>query len=139
MSESMAVVYRSRTTYDFLALSTGLIYLSPFIGGILGTVIAGKVSDIIVREMSKRNGRLYEPKSRLILALPVTLTTVIGHMGFGWSVHDSWIVPTIFFGMYHSIMHWALRQPSHFASIATANTPERLLSHLTSARISSTA
>ena len=101
LSESVAVVYRSRTTYGFSALSTGLIYISPFVGGILGTAVAGKVSDIIVRAMSKRNGGLYEPEFRLVMAAPVAATTVIGLMGFGWSaeVHDAWIVPTIFFGI----------------------------------------
>lgn len=101
LSESVAVVYRRKTTYDFSALSTGLVYLSPFIGGILGTAVAGKVSDIIVRAMSKRNGGLYEPEFRLVMAIPVTISTVIGLMGFGWSAqdHDAWIVPTLFFGV----------------------------------------
>ena len=101
LSESVAVIYRTRTTYNFSALSTGLIYISPFIGGILGTAVAGKVSDIIVRAMAKRNGGLYEPEFRLVMAAPVAVTTVIGLMGFGWSakVHDAWIVPTVFFGI----------------------------------------
>lgn len=101
LSESVAVIYRDKHTYNFSALSTGLIYLSPFIGGVLGTAVAGKVSDIIVRAMSRRNGGLYEPEYRLIMAAPVALTTVVGLMGFGWSaeIHDSWIVPTIFFGI----------------------------------------
>ncbi|KAH6716062.1 major facilitator superfamily domain-containing protein [Leptodontidium sp. MPI-SDFR-AT-0119] len=101
LSESVAVIYRRRTSYGFSALSTGLIYLSPFIGGVLGTAVAGKVSDIIVRAMAKRNGGLYEPEFRLVMAAPVAITTVIGLMGFGWSaeVHDAWIVPTIFFGV----------------------------------------
>jgi hypothetical protein len=101
LSESVAVIYRSRSTYNFSALSTGLIYISPFIGGILGTAVAGKVSDIIVRAMARRNGGLYEPEFRLVMAAPVAVTTVIGLMGFGWSasVHDAWIVPTIFFGI----------------------------------------
>jgi hypothetical protein len=101
LSESVAAVYRARTTYNFSALSTGLIYLSPFIGGILGTAVAGKVSDIIVRAMSRRNGGLYEPEFRLVMAIPIAITTVIGLMGFGWSaeVHDPWIVPTVFFGV----------------------------------------
>jgi hypothetical protein len=101
LSESVAVIYRSRTTYGFSALSTGLIYISPFIGGILGTAVAGKVSDIIVQAMSKRNGGLYEPEFRLVMAIPITISTVIGLMGFGWSAHDhdGWIVPTLFFGI----------------------------------------
>ncbi|PQE24297.1 major facilitator superfamily transporter protein [Rutstroemia sp. NJR-2017a BVV2] len=101
LSESVAVIYRTRDTYNFSALSTGLIYLSPFIGGVLGTAVAGKVSDVIVRAMSRRNGGLYEPEFRLIMGIPVAITTVIGLMGFGWSAHnhDAWIVPTVFFGI----------------------------------------
>jgi hypothetical protein len=101
LSESVAVVFRSPDTYNFSALSTGLIYISPFVGGVLGTAVAGKVSDIIVRVMSGRNGGLYEPEFRLVMAAPVAVTTVIGLMGFGWSaqVHDAWIVPTLFFGI----------------------------------------
>jgi hypothetical protein len=101
LSESVSVIYRSRTTYGFSALSTGLIYVSPFIGGILGTAVAGKVSDIIVRYMSKRNGGLYEPEFRLVMAIPITIAQVIGLMGYGWSAydHDAWIVPTVFFGI----------------------------------------
>ncbi|KAB8290406.1 hypothetical protein EYC80_010839 [Monilinia laxa] len=101
LSESVAVIYRTKETYNFSALSTGLVYLSPFIGGVLGTAVAGKVSDVIVRAMSRRNGGLYEPEFRLIMAAPVAITTVIGLMGFGWSaqIHDNWIVPTIFFGI----------------------------------------
>lgn len=101
LSESVAVTYRSKQAYGFSALSTGLVYISPFVGGILGTAVAGKVSDIIVQAMSKRNGGLYEPEFRLVMAIPIAISTVIGLMGFGWSAqdHDAWIVPTIFFGI----------------------------------------
>ncbi|KAH8601673.1 major facilitator superfamily domain-containing protein [Bisporella sp. PMI_857] len=101
LSESVAIVYRSQATYSFSALSTGLVYISPLIGGILGTAVAGKVSDLIVQAMSRRNGGLYEPEFRLVMALPITMTTAVGLMGFGWSVqvHDAWAVPTVFFGI----------------------------------------
>ncbi|KAF4773874.1 major facilitator superfamily transporter [Colletotrichum scovillei] len=101
VSESVALIYRNRASYNFDALQTGLVYLSPFVGGILGTAVAGKVSDIIVKAMARRNGGLYEPEFRLVMAAPVLVTTVIGLMGFGWSAQerDHWIVPTIFFGL----------------------------------------
>ncbi|KAK2006045.1 major facilitator superfamily transporter [Colletotrichum eremochloae] len=101
VSESVALIYRNRKTYNFDALETGLVYLSPFIGGVLGTAVAGKVSDLIVKSMARRNGGLYEPEFRLVMAAPVAVTTVIGLMGFGWSAQerDHWIVPTIFFGV----------------------------------------
>ncbi|KAK1978722.1 major facilitator superfamily transporter [Colletotrichum cereale] len=101
VSESVALIYRNRESYNFNALQTGLVYLSPFLGGVLGTAVAGKVSDIIVKSMARRNGGLYEPEFRLVMAAPVAVTTVIGLMGFGWSAQerDHWIVPTIFFGL----------------------------------------
>ncbi|EFQ29591.1 major facilitator superfamily transporter [Colletotrichum graminicola] len=101
VSESVALIYRNRKSYNFDALQTGLVYLSPFIGGVLGTAVAGKVSDIIVKSMARRNGGLYEPEFRLVMAAPVAVTTVVGLMGFGWSAQerDHWIVPTVFFGI----------------------------------------
>lgn len=101
LSESVAEIYRSRDTYNFTALQTGLVYIAPFIGGVLGTAVAGKVSDIIVRFMSRRNGGLYEPEFRLVMAIPIAITTAVGLMGFGWSAQerDAWIVPTVFFGV----------------------------------------
>lgn len=101
LSESVSTVYRNKETYNFSSLGTGLVYISPFIGGILGTAVAGKVSDIIVRFMSRRNDGVYEPEFRLVMAIPVAISTCIGLMGFGWSAaeKDKWIVPTVFFGV----------------------------------------
>ncbi|KAF2104995.1 MFS general substrate transporter [Rhizodiscina lignyota] len=101
LSESVTVIYRSRDTYNFTALQAGLVYISPFIGGVLGTAVAGKVSDIIVRAMSRRNEGVYEPEFRLVMAIPITLACTGGLWMFGWSAQnkDSWIVPTLGFGL----------------------------------------
>lgn len=100
ISESVTVIYRTQY-YHFNALQTGLMYVAPFIGGVLGTAVAGKVSDIIVKAMARRNGGLYEPEFRLVMAIPIAITTIIGLMGFGWSAQaeDAWIVPTVFLGV----------------------------------------
>lgn len=101
LSETVAEVYRDKHTYNFSALQTGLVYISPFVGGVLGTVVTGKVSDVIVRYMARRNGGIYEPEFRLVMAFPIAITTAMGLMGFGWSAQerDNWIVPTVFFGV----------------------------------------
>lgn len=101
LSESVAHIYEGDGIYHFTALQTGLIYISPFVGGLLGTAVAGKVSDIIVRYMTRRNGGVYEPEFRLVMAIPIAISTTAGLMGFGWSAQerDLWIVPTIFFGL----------------------------------------
>jgi MFS family permease len=101
LSESVGHIYEDRDSYNFTPLQVGLVYISPFIGGIIGTAIAGKVSDIIVRYMARKNGGIYEPEFRLVMAIPIAISTVAGLMGFGWSVEerDNWIVPTVFFGI----------------------------------------
>ncbi|PLB52532.1 MFS transporter [Aspergillus steynii IBT 23096] len=101
VSESVAHMFQGKDNYNFTALQTGLVYISPFVGGLLGTAVAGRVSDIIVKFMTRRNGGVYEPEFRLVMAVPIALSTTIGLMAFGWSaeIKDAWIVPTIFFGM----------------------------------------
>ncbi|KAL1586082.1 hypothetical protein WHR41_04880 [Cladosporium halotolerans] len=101
LSESVGHIYEDRDSYNFTPLQVGLVYISPFIGGIIGTAIAGKVSDIIVRYMARKNGGIYEPEFRLVMAIPILISTVAGLMGFGWSVEErnNWIVPTVFFGL----------------------------------------
>ncbi|KAF2000761.1 MFS general substrate transporter [Amniculicola lignicola CBS 123094] len=101
LSESVAEVYRDRESYNFTALQVGLVYISPFVGGVLGTAVAGKISDLMVRYMSRKNDGVYEPEFRLVMAIPIAISTTIGLMGFGWSAEerDNWIVPTVFFGV----------------------------------------
>lgn len=101
LSESVSTIYRAKETYNFSALGAGLVYVSPFLGGILGTAVAGKASDLIVRFMSRKNGGVYEPEFRLVMAIPITISTCIGLMGYGWSAQekDKWIIPTVFFGI----------------------------------------
>ena len=101
LSESVSHIYANRESYNFNSLQIGLVYMSPFIGGVLGTAVAGRVSDVIVRFMARRNNGIYEPEYRLVMAVPIAISTAIGLMGFGWSAeeHDAWIVPTVFFGI----------------------------------------
>ncbi|KAI8938504.1 hypothetical protein NX059_004393 [Plenodomus lindquistii] len=100
LSESVAHIYQD-TSYNFTSLQVGLVYISPFIGGVIGTAVAGKVSDLVVRFMARKNDGVYEPEFRLIMVVPITISTVIGLMGFGWSAEEknNWIVPTVFFGV----------------------------------------
>ncbi|KAF9889849.1 hypothetical protein FE257_006939 [Aspergillus nanangensis] len=101
ISELVAHIYQGHSHYNFTALQTGLVYISPFVGGLLGTAVAGKVSDVIVKMMTRRNGGVYEPEFRLVMVVPIALSTTIGLMAFGWSAQlgDHWMVPTVFFGM----------------------------------------
>ncbi|KAF2747479.1 MFS general substrate transporter [Sporormia fimetaria CBS 119925] len=101
LSESVAHIYQAHDSYNFTSLQVGLVYISPFVGGVLGTAVAGKISDIVVRFMARKNDGVYEPEFRLVMAIPIAISTVIGLMGFGWSAEEknNWIVPTVFFGV----------------------------------------
>lgn len=100
MSELVSHIYQGGS-YNFTSLQAGLVYISPFVGGLIGTAVAGKVSDIIAKYMTRCNGGIYEPEFRLVMGIPIALSTTIGLMAFGWSAEeeDAWIVPTIFFGV----------------------------------------
>ncbi|SCU89514.1 LANO_0D05248g1_1 [Lachancea nothofagi CBS 11611] len=91
----------SSAPYNFSATSVGLVYLSPFIGGVLGSLCGGGLSDILIRNMARRNGGVYEPEFRLLMVLPACISTALGLIGFGWCAHnqDPWIAPTIFLGV----------------------------------------
>ncbi|TLD32557.1 major facilitator superfamily domain-containing protein [Venturia nashicola] len=101
LSESISALYRNRETYNFTAFESGLVYIAAFIGGVFGTAVAGKLSDIAVKFMAKRNGGVYEPEFRLVMIVPVAISSVAGLMGFGWSIEvkDMYMVPTVFFGL----------------------------------------
>lgn len=101
LSESVSTLFENRSSYNFTPLQVGLIYISPFIGGVLGTAVAGKLSDVIVQYLARKNGGVYEPEFRLFMAVPIAMSTTIGLMGYGWSLaeRDAWIVPTVFFGI----------------------------------------
>ncbi|KAF2669766.1 MFS general substrate transporter [Microthyrium microscopicum] len=101
LSEAVGQIYENKETYHFTSLETGMVFLSPFIGAVLGSALAGKISDTIVQILSKRNDGVYEPEFRLAMIPAVALATSAGLYGFGWSVEvrDNPIVPTIFFGI----------------------------------------
>ncbi len=100
LSEVISNVF-TNSPYNYSPTIVSLFYISPFIGGFIGSLVAGKLSDYLVRVMSTRNNGIYEPEFRLVMILPTCLSIGIGIMGFGWSSEeaDLWIVPVVFFGI----------------------------------------
>lgn len=70
-------------------LSSGLFYLAPGAGFLLGSIIGGKLSDQAVkRYIRKRNGQRL-PEDRLNSTLPAVLVVLpLGTLLFGWSVQN---------------------------------------------------
>ncbi|KAJ8139646.1 hypothetical protein OY671_007144 [Metschnikowia pulcherrima] len=99
ISEVLAEIFQAEG-YGYSAQTVGLFYLSPFVGGILGSLAAGILGDRVTSYIVKVNHGVYEPEFRLFMLIPSTIVTCIGLMGYGWSSHvqDPWIAPVLFFG-----------------------------------------
>lgn len=86
----------------FSEVETGYMYAGPFIGAILGFLLAGALADWSARWMAKRNGGVYEPEFRLLLVIPQMVLGCAGLYGFGASavsVHSrsGWFAPEFCF------------------------------------------
>jgi hypothetical protein len=61
----------------------GYMSAGPCIGGLLGSIACGLVSDPIVVALSKLNKGVYEPEFRLVLLIPFIIFSSIGFFCFG--------------------------------------------------------
>lgn len=72
--------------YNFGAISVGLFNIAPFIGSMVGSVIGGPLSDWLIVLKSKRNDGIYEPETRLWLAIPCIIILPAGILLYGLSL-----------------------------------------------------
>jgi hypothetical protein len=69
----------------YLLTTTQLGYLSagPLVGGTLGCLLCGFISDPIAKWVTRKNNGVYEPEFRLLLQLGTVVFSVIGYFLFG--------------------------------------------------------
>ncbi|KAH8197166.1 hypothetical protein TruAng_008659 [Truncatella angustata] len=85
-------------------VATGYAYVGPFIGALLGFLIAGFLSDWSAKYLTKRNGGVYEPEFRILLVIPQLIFGCMGLYGFAITSEGTlageyhWAVPIMFFG-----------------------------------------
>lgn len=98
ISETLSTIYKHEP-YGFSQQSVGLLYVGPFVGGVLGSLFTGIAGDKLTRFIVKKNHGIYEPEYRLIMLVPATFMSCLGLFGYGWSAaeKDTWVVPVIFF------------------------------------------
>lgn len=99
ISETIAEIFHGEA-YGYSQQTIGLFYISPFIGGILGSLSTGIISDRLSRYLVSKNHGIYEPEFRLFMMIPATFFIAFGLIGYGWSAQaeDMWAGPVIFFG-----------------------------------------
>ncbi|CAK4029306.1 MFS general substrate transporter [Lecanosticta acicola] len=87
----------------FNEVKTGYMYTGAFIGAVLGFVLAGVLSDPMVKWMTKRNKGIYEPEFRMILVIPQLIFGCAGIFGFGITSNNTlkygWFWPDFFFAL----------------------------------------
>ena len=80
--------------YKFTPLTIGFFNFAILIGGILGLVTAGPLSDWISMKLTKRNNGIREPEMRLLTMIPYIAIMIIGNfvVAFGWQQGWDWKV-----------------------------------------------
>ncbi|KAI9375929.1 major facilitator superfamily domain-containing protein [Aspergillus egyptiacus] len=76
--------------YWYTPAQVGLFSLPPFIGGILGAVLSGPLNDRYIVWRAKRKQGIFEPETRLHMALPVLAATPAGLLLFGIGLSRGW-------------------------------------------------
>lgn len=61
----------------------GYIAFGPVVGGSIGCILCGALSDPVARWMTRRNNGIYEPEFRLPLMLLLPIVSTIGYFLFG--------------------------------------------------------
>ncbi|KAM0246720.1 hypothetical protein ACHAP5_004491 [Fusarium lateritium] len=90
--------------YYWDEVNAGYTYVGPFIGAVLGFVLAGLLADSSVKYMTKLNKGIYEPEFRILLVIPMMIIGGIGLYGFALTAPGviekkySYPVPLVFFG-----------------------------------------
>ena len=80
--------------YNFRPLTIGFFNFAILVGGILGLVTAGPLSDWISMKLTKRNNGIREPEMRLPTMIPYVAIMIIGNfvVAFGWQQGWDWKV-----------------------------------------------
>lgn len=74
----------------FSNTKVGYFYVGPFLGGIIGFIVAGLLSDFLCRVLTKLNNRVFEPEFRIVLVAFQLIAAAVGLFPFGVSVDQNW-------------------------------------------------
>lgn len=87
----------------FSEVQTGYMYTGPFVGAVLGFLLAGLLADWSAKFMTKRNKGVYEPEFRIVLVVAQMILGCAGLYGFGITSYNvkryGWFWPDFFFAL----------------------------------------
>ncbi|CCE72967.1 Piso0_000575 [Millerozyma farinosa CBS 7064] len=85
-----------RHDYGFNTLEACLSYLCPGVSLVSGSIIGGRISDSLRRNVIKKNPTKYIPENRFSIQIVGLLISMAGVLGYGWCVHKHVHVVSIF-------------------------------------------
>ena len=87
----------------FDEVQTGYMYTGPFVGAVLGFLLAGLLADWTAKVMTRRNKGVFEPEFRIVLVLAQLVFGCAGLYGFGITSHNvsryGWFWPDFFYAL----------------------------------------
>ncbi|KAH8668665.1 major facilitator superfamily domain-containing protein [Xylariales sp. PMI_506] len=87
--------------YNFDSQAQGLVFLSPFIGSLVGSWLCGSLSDTIANYFTKKNNGIREPEMRLPVVIMGAFLTFTGTLmaGLTYKYNTHWAGPVVGYGV----------------------------------------
>lgn len=74
--------------YNFSPILVGCVLLALGLGGMVGSIIGGKVSDLRLRSVAKKLGHKAPPEERLRTVVIPMLCVIPAFIGYGWTLQE---------------------------------------------------
>lgn len=87
--------------YNFSSSAQGLVFLSPFVGSLIGTYLCGPFADRVANWYTKHNDGVREPEMRLPTCIIAAALMFLGTLMSGLTYHNKthWAGPIVGFGI----------------------------------------
>ena len=85
--------------YEFSPTTIGFFNFAILVGGLIGLVTAGPLSDWISMKLTKKNRGIREPEMRLLTMIPYVIIMIIGNfvVAYGYEKKFDWkVIITLF-------------------------------------------
>ena len=81
--------------YNFKPANVGFTNFAVLVGGLIGLVTSGPLSDYIAMRLTRRNGGIREPEMRLPTMIPYVLIMILGNFCAAFGYQEKWPWPAI--------------------------------------------